>query len=83
LVAIAEKMGGNPGARFGKIANNGAKPNAMIFLRDRVAKEILVPVVSVSSKARGEEDAKDYEERSRRWPKSKAKNYPCMMAIAS
>lgn len=76
LVEIAEKIGGNP-VQIWEDREYWGEANAMLFLRDRVAKEKYHCRLFGRIKQAVEEYAKDYEERFAEIAKSQGAIYSC------
>ena len=76
LVEIAEKMGGNP-VQIWEDREYWGEANAMLFLRDRVAKEKFHCRLFGKIKRAVEEYAKDYEERFAEIAKEQGAIYTC------
>lgn len=76
LVDIAEKIGGNP-VQIWEDREYWGEANAMLFLRDRVAKEKFHCRLFGKIKQAVEEYAKDYEERFAEIAKSQGAIYSC------
>src|SRR2546423_801766 len=76
LVEMAQKMGGNP-VQIWEDREYWGEANAMIFLRDRVAKEKFHCRLFGKIKQAVEEYAKNYEERFAEIAKSQGALYPC------
>jgi hypothetical protein len=76
LVELAKKMGGNP-VEIWEDREYWGEANAMLFLRDRVAREKFHCRLFGKIKRLVEEYAKDYEERFAEIAKSQGALYPC------
>jgi hypothetical protein len=76
LVDLAQKMGGNP-VEIWEDREYWGEANAMLFLRDRVAKEKFHCRLFGKIKRAVEEYAKDYEERFAEIAKSQGALYAC------
>jgi len=76
LVEMAQKMGGNP-VEIWEDREYWGEANAMLFLRDRVAKEKFHCRLFGKIKRAVEEYAKDYEERFAEIAKSQGALYSC------
>jgi hypothetical protein len=76
LVEMAQKMGGNP-VQIWEDREYWGEANAMLFLRDRVAKERFHCKLFNKIKRSVEEYAKDYEERFAEIAKSQGAMYSC------
>ena len=76
LVELAQKMGGNP-VEIWEDREYWGEANAMLFLRDRVAKEKFHCRLFGKIKQAVEEYAKDYEERFAEIAKAQGALYPC------
>lgn len=76
LVELAQKMGGNP-VEIWEDREYWGEANAMMFLRDRVAKEKFHCRLFGKIKQAVEEYAKDYEERFAEIAKSQGAIYSC------
>ena len=76
LVELAKKMGGNP-VELWEDREYWGEANAMLFLRDRVAKEKFHCRLFGKIKRAVEEYAKDYEERFAEIAKSQGAIYAC------
>ncbi len=76
LVELAQKMGGNP-VEIWEDREYWGEANAMLFLRDRVAKEKFHCRLFGKIKRAVEEYAKDYEERFAEIAKSQGALYSC------
>jgi hypothetical protein len=76
LVELAQKMGGNP-VQLWEDREYWGEANAMLFLRDRVAKERFHCKLFGKIKQAVEEYAKDYEERFAAIAKSQGAIYNC------
>ena len=76
LVEMAQKMGGNP-VQIWEDREYWGEANAMLFLRDRVAKERFHCKLFNKIKRTVEEYAKGYEERFAEIAKSQGANYAC------
>ena len=76
LVELAQKMGGNP-VEVWEDREYWGEANAMLFLRDRVAKEKFHCRLFGKIKQAVEEYAKNYEERFAEIAKAQAAMYPC------
>jgi hypothetical protein len=76
LVEIAQKMGGNP-VQIWEDREYWGEANAMLFLRDRVAKEKYHCRLFYKIKQAVEEYAKDYEERFAEIAKEQGAIYTC------
>ena len=76
LVELARKMGGNP-VELWEDREYWGEANAMLFLRDRVAKEKFHCRLFAKIKRAVEEYAKNYEERFTEIAKSQGATYAC------
>ena len=76
LVEIAQKMGGNP-VQIWEDREYWGEANAMLFLRDRIAKETFHCKLFNKIKRTVEEYAKDYEARFAEIAKSQGATYAC------
>ncbi len=76
LVELAKQMGGNP-VEIWEDREYWGEANAMLFLRDRVAKEKFHCRLFGKIKQAVEEYAKDYEERFAEIAKAQGALYPC------
>jgi hypothetical protein len=76
LVELAQKMGGNP-VEIWEDREYWGEANAMLFLRDRVAKEKFHCRLFGKIKRAVEEYAKNYEERFAEIAKAQGAIYPC------
>jgi hypothetical protein len=76
LMELEQKMGGNP-VQLWEDREYWGEANAMLFLRDRVAKEKYHCRLFGKIKAAVEEYAKDYEERFAEIAKSQGAIYSC------
>jgi YD repeat-containing protein len=76
LVELAQKMGGNP-VEIWEDREYWGEANAMLFLRDRVAREKFHCRLFGKIKQAVEEYAKDYEERFAEIAKAQGALYPC------
>lgn len=76
LVELAQKMGGTP-VELWEDREYWGEANAMLFLRDRVAKEKFHCKLFGKIKRAVEEYAKDYEERFAQIAKAQGALYPC------
>ncbi len=76
LIELAKKMGGNP-VEIWEDREYWGEANAMLFLRDRVAKEKFHCRLFGKIKSLVEEYAKDYEQRFAEIAKAQGALYPC------